>query len=294
MGFRRTRVQETLRNLGGRTATPKERKTAPLGMSDGVAGVVEWGLELFEGVKKELGKACAPVEEGFNGSLNAGLSPAAPHPSDPDVKVHHTEQNEERKRAMARYGEYLLIRQKNVAKVARLGAELVARREQGFAQDSKGTREVLENLAEVREKAERDEKRLQHYEAKAYETRYTGSAAFTGDTFGRKGSSTKGDASAQERPGRDVTRGGDAVPGSGTSTRSSSAASGRSQRSQGSLSSGNSSARSTKSKGSQDGGHTSPLAGVVRHPSAPARHSSAPVVDHISSGARNLDAPPID
>ena len=259
-------------------------------MSDGVAGVVEWGLELFEGVKKELGKVCAPVEEGFKGvgSLNSGL----PHPSDPDVKIHHTEQNEERKRAMARYGEYLLIRQKNVAKVARLGAELVARREQGFSQDSKGTREVLDDLAEVREKAERDEKRLKYHEEKAYETRYTGSATFTGDTFG-KGSSRKGDASAHEHAGRDVSRGRAVVPGSGSSTRSSSAASGHSQRSRGSHSSGKS-APSTNSKGSgnEDGGGSRSQDRAQRSRAMPGVR--APVVDHVSSGARNLDAPPID
>ncbi|KAJ1496395.1 hypothetical protein T484DRAFT_1923400, partial [Baffinella frigidus] len=254
-------------------------------MGDPMKGVVEWGLGLFEGVKKELDKVGASVEEGVKTvATNAGLSPSGPSPDPPDLKLHHTEQNEERRKAMARYGEYLLIRQKNAAKIAMHGEQLLARRAAGYSRDSQGTLEIFSSLEELRFKSARDEKRLLHYEEIAYDYRYTGTAKFSGDTFGQ-GSSRKRGASA-DRAGRAVVGTGDTF-----GSRTSSAASGGSQRSGGSRSSEKSarSSGSAKSRGSErvsdeGGGSQSRLSTPV---------GRAPVVDHISSGTRSLVSPPI-
>ena len=170
-------------------------------MGDAIAGVVEWGLRLFSGVKKELdnvGVSGGDFILGCHPQLaNAWRSPADSESRvAPDMKLLHTHQHEERLRAMARYGEYLLIRQNNAAKVATVGEELVARRKQGFGRKIKGTRQTLATLKELRFKIARDEERMQHYEDRVAVLillhRHTGCATFTGVTFGQ-GSSKKGD-----------------------------------------------------------------------------------------------------
>ena len=181
-------------------------------MGDTIAGVVEWGQGLFAGVKKELdnvGVSGGDCILGCHPQLaNPGLSPAASESRvAPDMKLLHTHQHEERLRAMARYGEYLLIRQNNAAKVATAGKELMARREQGFGCKTDRTRQILATLRELRCKIARDEKRLQHYEDRMAVLillhRHTGCSTFTGDTVGQY-SSIKGNVYAPEGARRAV------------------------------------------------------------------------------------------
>ena len=179
-------------------------------MGDAIAGIVKWGLGLFAGVKQELDNARhVSGGEGVQGChpqlAIAGLSPAASESRvAPDMKLLHTYQYEEWRRAMARYGEYLLIRQNNAAKVATVGKELVAQREQGFGRKTKGTRHILATLKELRVKIARDEKRLQHYADRVAVLvllhRQTGCVTFTGDTFGQ-GSSKKWTRPPPKAPG---------------------------------------------------------------------------------------------
>lgn len=274
--------------------------------------VVEWSRDAVDGWKNgldqifnfEVDALCAPKVCTAEETVGADMSEmhrneqrveilpiprtiSAPAGETAEDDLHHRLQNERREQAMVAFGECLRVRRQNNERIAELGQLLIERRAQGHEQNSAGTRQIIEALAEVRLKAACDEKHLFACEGDALRYRYTGSVTWTGSTFGSRAPRSLEDDRSSSRASRASSRSSSRASRASHRSRHSSAGSFRGEHGGGSSLL---SARTASSSGSTRALQADLEQGAGR--GGLSWSSRASLGAHVRGATRTLSAPP--